>query len=362
MPSLSLTTFGGLRLFRGDDREVRLSTRKTAALVAYLGMHAGRRFSRESLCGLFWTDKSDSQARHSLSQALSDIRKAFGDGLVHTDGQSMWIDASQVWIDACELPRLVSEHTLSSLERAQALYQGEFLELGELGQERFDDWLAGERERLRQLVQRGLATALTLRTDDADAEQRLETARAILALDPYDESAHRALMQAYAAQGCAPLAVEHYHRLVRLLRHELGVAPDRETVAVFHAIADHDKAQPLQPRTLTQYAFVLEQLPHPVVVTDLQNRIVGWNRLAEDTFGFTKGEICGRSPTLVYAPDRDPSLADSILKTVLRSGRWSKRVSMVGKDGRQCHQRRIVAPLYDSAGALIGAFGHGIEL
>jgi PAS domain S-box-containing protein len=56
-----------------------------------------------------------------------------------------------------------------------------------------------------------------------------------------------------------------------------------------------------------QYAFVLEQLPHPVVVTDIQNRIVGWNQLAEDAFGFTKGEICGRSPTLVYAPDRDPT-------------------------------------------------------
>jgi len=362
MSRLSLTTFGGLRFFLGDNREVRLPTRKTAALVAYLGMHAGRRFSREALSGLFWTDKTDSQARHSLSQALSDIRKTFGEGLVHTDGQAAWMDPKRINIDACELPRLVSERTLSSLERAAALYQGEFLEFAELGQEGFDDWLMSERERLRQVAQRGLATALTLRTSDVDAERRLGIARAILALDPFDESAHRVLMQAYAAQGCAPLALEHYHRLVRLLRQELGVVPDQETVAVFRAIAAQDGAQPLQPRTLTQYVFVLEQLPHPVVVTDTQNRIVGWNHLAEADFGFTKAEICGRSPTLVYAPDRNPSLADSILQKVLRSGRWSKRVSMVGKDGRQCHQHRIVAPLYSPAGELIGAFGHGIVL
>src|SRR5882757_8898972 len=312
MSRLSLTTFGGLRFFLGDNREVRLPTRKTAALVAYLGMHAGRRFSREALSGLFWTDKTDSQARHSLSQALSDIRKTFGEGLVHTDGQAAWMDPKRINIDACELPRLVSERTLSSLERAAALYQGEFLEFAELGQEGFDD------------------------------------------------SAHRVLMQAYAAQGCAPLALEHYHRLVRLLRQELGVVPDQETVAVFRAIAAQDGAQPLQPRTLTQYVFVLEQLPHPVVVTDTQNRIVGWNHLAEADFGFTKAEICGRSPTLVYAPDRNPSLADSILKQALQSGRWSKRVDMVSKDGQLSHQQRIVAPLYSPEGELIGAFGHGI--
>jgi PAS domain S-box-containing protein len=146
------------------------------------------------------------------------------------------------------------------------------------------------------------------------------------------------------------------------LRQELGIAPDPQTMATFQAIEKRSKPQPSQPRTLGQYAFVLEQLPHPVVVTDVQNHIVGWNRLAEDAFGFTKSEIFGRSPTLVYAPDRNPSLADSILKRALRSGRWSKRVNMVSKDGQHRHQQRIVAPLYNPAGELIGAFGHGLIL
>ncbi len=361
MRQLRLTTFGGLRFQFGDD-EVRLSTRKTAALMAYLCMHAGRRLAREALCGLFWSEKSETQARHSLSQALSEARKAFGDDFIQTDGRVIWINANQVWVDAFELLRLISEKTLSSLDRAEALYHGDFLAFGELDQERFDEWLLGERERFRQVAQSGLAAALALRACDEDTEGRLRTARAILALDPFDETAHCILMQAYAAQGCAPLAVEHYHQFVRTLRQELGVAPDPQTVATFRTIAEQSKPQPLQTRTLGQYAFILEQLPHPVVVTDIQNRIVGWNRLAEEVFGFTKGEICGRSPTLVYAPDRDPSLADSILKRALQSGRWSKRVDMVSKDGQRCHQKRIVAPLYNPAGELIGAFGHGLIL
>jgi len=361
MRQLRLTTFGGLRFQFGDD-EIRLSTRKTAALMAYLCMHAGRRLAREALCGLLWGEKSEPQARHSLSQALSEARKAFGDDLIQSDGRVIWIHASHVWVDALELIRLVGEKTMTSLDRAETLYQGDFLAFGELDQEPFDDWLLHERERFRQVAQSGLATALALRACDEDIGGQLRTARAILALDPFDEPAHRILMQAYAAQGCAPLALEHYHQFTRALRQELGVVPEPKTVATFRTIAEQSKPQRLQTHTLEQYAFILEQLPHPVVVTDIQNRIVGWNRLAEETFGFTKGEICGRSPTLVYAPDRDPSLADSILKRALQSGRWSQRVNMVSKDGQRCHQKRIVAPLYNPAGELVGAFGHGLVL
>jgi len=360
MRQLRLTTFGGLRFHFDGDCEIRLSTRKTAALMVYLCMHAGRRLAREALCGLLWGDKSEIQARHSLSQALSEARKAFGDDFIQTDGCVVWINASRVWVDAFELTRLAIEKTLSSLDRAEALYRGDFLAFGELDQQGFVEWLLRERERFRQVAQRGLATALALRVGDVDTERRLSTARAILALDPFDEPAHCVLMRAYAAQGCAPLAVDHYHHLTRTLRRELGVAPDQETVATFRAIVEQSKPQPLHPPTLAQCAFVLEQLSHPVVVTDIQNRIVGWNQLAEETFGFTKNEICGRSPTLVYAPDRDPSLADSILKQALQSGRWSKRVDMVSKDGQLSHQQRIVAPLYSPEGELIGAFGHGI--
>jgi len=362
MRQLRLSTFGGLRFQFGDDCEIRLSTRKTAALIAYLGMHAGRRIAREALCGLLWGDRTEIQARHSLSQALSEARKSFGDDLIRADGRVVWIDASQVWVDAFELTRLTIEKTMSSLDRAEALYQGDFLAFGELDQEQFDEWILGERERFRQTAQRGLAAALALRAGSEDSERRLRTARAILALDPFDESAHCAVMQAYATQGYASLAIDHYQRLTRNLRRELGIAPEPETVATFQAIVERSQPQSLQPRTLAQYAFVLEQLPHPVVVTDLQSRIIGWNSLAEQTSGFTKAEICGRTPATVLAPNGDPSQADSILKHALQWGRWSKRVDLVSRNGQRSRQQRIVAPLFTREGELIGAFGHGIIL
>ncbi len=51
MRQLRLTTFGGLH-FHIDDREIGFSTRKTAALIVYLAMHAGRRL-RAKHCVVF---------------------------------------------------------------------------------------------------------------------------------------------------------------------------------------------------------------------------------------------------------------------------------------------------------------------
>jgi PAS domain S-box-containing protein len=362
MRQLRVTTFGGLRLHIAANREVRLATRKTAALVAFVAMHAERSFAREQLCGMFWADKTEVQARHSLSQALSEVRRALGDDLILSDSRSVWANSKQVWVDAIELPSLAKTNTLVSLDRINALYQGDFLACDELGQEGFDSWLLSERERLRQIAYRGLAAALALQSHDADVERKLHIARAILALDPFDEPTHCILMNTLAAQGRIALAISHYHRLAADLRRELGISPGYETVATFNTIQARRTPLFNQPKTLSQFAFVLEQLPHPVVVTDVKNCIVGWNRLAEETFGFTKSEICGRSPTIVYAPDRDQSLADSILQRAVLAGRWSGSVKMVKKDGQRCRQQRIVAPLYNPDGELIGAFGHGLVL
>ncbi len=118
-------------------------------------MNAGAASCARDLRGLLWATTSESLARRSLSRALSEARKAFGDGFIQTDGQAIWVDAAQVWVDAIELPRLPTERHLSSLDRAEVLYQGDFLAFGELNQEKFDDWLLGERERQRQIAQRG---------------------------------------------------------------------------------------------------------------------------------------------------------------------------------------------------------------
>jgi PAS domain S-box-containing protein len=329
-------------------------------LAAYLAMHPGRRFTRQAITGLLWGDKDEAHARHSLSQAVSDVRRTLGNGFLQADPQFLWQDGHDVTVDALQLSGFNPECAgTDELEVIEKLYTGDFLEGLELGQESFDCWVMAERERLRQLAHDAMTELLEVRINGNLVNPALVTARKLLALDPFDECAHRAVLSCYGRKGLTRRAIEHFDALRIQLERELGVDPDDATVEIYKQLL-RGTFIPTPARALSDYVTVLEQLPYAVTVTDLSNRIIGWNNIAEDTLGFSKTEMFGRSPTLVYAPNHDSTLADKILKTALKRGRWDGDVLLTRKDGRMCRQRRVVTPLRGPGGAIIGAFGHGM--
>ena len=76
-------------------------------------------------------------------------------------------------------------------------------------------------------------------------------ARRNLVLEPWDEEAHRQLIQALAFSGQRSLALAQYEGCARILRQDLGTGPSPETVALGESIregtlqpvAGPDKAQ-----------------------------------------------------------------------------------------------------------------------
>jgi PAS domain S-box-containing protein len=360
MRKLRLTTFGGLAFQDNRRRAVGFPTRKAAAMAVYLAMHPGKKIRREHLATMFWGDKTDRQARHSLSQALSDLRRILGDDAVLADGQFIHVNIEAIESDAVEMARLVDERKLESLTLAEQLYQGDFLAGMELEQEEFDAWLLSERERLRQLAHRALGTLMVLHGDCADEDATLRVGRSLLTIDPFDDAAHCGIMRSYAKLGRERLALAHFRKYCADMRRELGEGPSEPVLATYHAIFPRKSGVGLSLLKIEDYAFVIEQLPQPALVTDLQNRVVGWNRLAETLLGFTKTEMQGRSPGVVFAPGGNPSLSDGILRKAVSSGRWTGTAIVRAKDGRCLQQKRVVAPLYGASGELIGAFGYGI--
>ena len=357
-----LKTFGNLRFEDHRGRELRAPTRKTAALAAYLAMRPDKRVAREAIACLLWGDKKETHARHSLSQAISDVRHAFGEQLICVDSQFLWSPGEAADVDALRLAELARGRSAAKgFEAIESLYDGEFLLGFDLGQEDFDCWVLVERERLRHLAHSAMTELLAIRVRASQLNAALGTAQKILSIEPFDETAHRAIMRCYAQQGFPRRAIDHFKALEVDIYRELGVEPGLSTVEVYRGIVQ-GSTPPNQGRTLSEYAFVLEQLPYAVAVTDTVNRIVGWNRIAEETFGFSKAEMVGRSPTLVYAPDHDSTLADQILRKAIAGGRWSGDVTLIAKDGSTRRQRRVVAPLFGPEGEIVGAFGHGLPV
>ena len=359
MARFEMRALGHLRFVGPDGSERRTTTRKTAMLAAYLAIHPGKRFSREAIAGLLWGDKDEARARHSLSQALCDLKNVFGKQMVGGDFQFIWSSADVIDVDVARLAAIEPAYaSREELELFETLYQGEFLQGFDFDQQGLSTWLMAERERLRQRLHDALSRLVESRLHTGEHDAALMAAQRILAIDPFDETAHRAIMRCHAAKGFRRRAADHFRALEQELTRELGVAPESETRSLHRQIQDQGPL-PGVGRTLADFAFVLEQLPYAVAVTDPQNRIVGWNHVAEDSLGYAKAEMCGRLPTAVYATGGDLPLAEQILRKAISGGRWVGDVMLTAKDGTTFPQRRIVSPLFDAGGAIIGAFGHG---
>lgn len=178
---IQLKIVGPAEVTRGDDDEpVRLAGR-ALALLAYLAVEGEG--SRQELCRLFWEERDDPSARHSLRQLLSMVRKELGvDPFLGSD--PLRLNAETVSSDVADFRRAVEasdDAGLDTLVRGQILQGLDFSHSDRLG-----DWhhrtLDGWRQEFGTYLVRRYGTALMDgRRRDMDAA--LDQARRI-GLDP----------------------------------------------------------------------------------------------------------------------------------------------------------------------------------
>lgn len=236
MPELHLRLFGGFVLTRDGDR-LTLPARKCEALLAVLACRPGEAQSRDRLTGLLWSDRADPQARHSLSQALSSIRRATGGVPVFTlDREDVTLAQGALTPDVAEFLHLSESEDLEDLRAAAALYRGPLLDGFRLSECAFEEWLTRERARLQRI-----AIALQLRLAEREAQAgdpaaALATLGRALSLDPLSEEAHRRMMRLHLDQGNFNAVARQYRECCALLKAELASLPEPATTAL-HAEA-----------------------------------------------------------------------------------------------------------------------------
>ncbi|HEY0421648.1 MAG TPA: BTAD domain-containing putative transcriptional regulator, partial [Acetobacteraceae bacterium] len=109
-----------------------------------------------------------------------------------------------------------------------ALYRADLLDGLSIRCREFEEWLLGERERLREQALQ-LFLRLMERSASSGVEPAIRWALRVLALDPVHEPANRALMQFYAMQGRHAAALRQYEQLRETLARELNTRPEPET-------------------------------------------------------------------------------------------------------------------------------------
>src|SRR5579871_908215 len=174
---------GGLKAHRDGEGPLRFQKRKTASVLAYLAYHIKQEHSRESLIETFWQEGDPASKSHSLSQALTTLRRLLESGLPAGSVLQSFngnVRLSPVTVET-DVPGFTialqaARQSQNPKERLQRMQQALARYPGALLPGFFDDWVEVERDRLTRLHVYALRQCALDYQHLGDMEQALEYA------------------------------------------------------------------------------------------------------------------------------------------------------------------------------------------
>ncbi len=196
---------------------------RAAALVKLLALAPRHRLSRERVIEALWPGVSPDAGGTNVRKAVHFARRALGGEqaiAVRAGSVELW-PTGQVTTDVERFEaagaRAFSSGDGEDFRQAAALYQDDLLP-----DDAAEVWSEDRRRVLRETylsVLRGAGTWNRL-----------------LEVEPTDEEAHRELIRAHLEAGNRQAAIRQFERLRDVLREELGVGPDSQTVELYERV------------------------------------------------------------------------------------------------------------------------------
>jgi DNA-binding SARP family transcriptional activator len=232
-PVRALTLLGAFAFTQDDEPVILPGT--TQRLLAFLALNRTA-VHRLFVAGCLWPETSERRASGNLRTTLWRLNAVSADVVVSRG-------------DCLALNPVVEVDLYRVIALAQVLMRGEpcrddagtrgLMLLTDILPGWYEDWVAPERESLRELR----LHALEQRCRDLAAGDRfgdaIEAGLAAVAGDPLRESSHRALIGAYLREGNHVQALRQYRQYRDELAVELGVQPTGQMASLFdeHGLA-----------------------------------------------------------------------------------------------------------------------------
>jgi DNA-binding SARP family transcriptional activator len=272
-------------------------SRRAADLLKLLALAPEHRLHRGQGMEALWPESDPQASGANLRKALHFARLALGDDRAIVTEREVLVLGPAAIVDTdveqfeVAARRALADHDVSACRAAADLYRGELLP-----DDRYESWLVEPRGRLRRryldLLRKG---ALWGRL----AEE-----------DPTDEQAARALMRADLDAGERREAIRRFERLREALHDQLGVGPDRATIALYEEVLAVEGA-PKPSEAERAHALLAWALVHMN-----RNEIAEAERAAEEA----------RTIALDVGLGRELGEAAVILaKVAMAQGRWRER-------------------------------------
>lgn len=248
MARLEIHLLGGFEVVLEGRPLTDFETASTRALLARLASEPGQPLPRAGLAELLWPDRPAGQALSNLRHSLAVLRRVLGDRdtdrivLRSTRDWVMLDPTADVRVDLTEFQRgagtpATSPGAVGSWEAAMRIRRGPFLESGvPIPSEEWETWLLTVRTSV-DLAAGDLYRRLSdLRERTGERDRAEQLVREWLAVDPWDEEAHRRLIRLLALDGRRAAALEHADALCAALERDLAAEPSEQTLAVVEEV------------------------------------------------------------------------------------------------------------------------------
>lgn len=247
-PSLGVHCLGTFRVHQDDELIADWPSGRGKAILKYMIAYRSRPISKDILMDIFWRDSSPESARNNLNVAICGLRKALKsqrtdfNHILCENGYYFLNPVMTVWVDFEEfMQRHETAYVLerqeklaeamSNYEVAASLYQGDFME-----DDLYEDWPVLQRESLKDTYVTVLDRLSRYYMDEKRYMECIQYCEKVLAKDDWREDAHRRLMRCYSRLGQRNMALRQYEICMQVLRRELDVSPEKETVALYERI------------------------------------------------------------------------------------------------------------------------------
>jgi DNA-binding SARP family transcriptional activator len=248
MPNLAVHCLGPFQAYFNDRQVENWPNGKGKSIFKFLVTQRERPVGKEVLMELFWPNADPYAARNNLNVAIYGLRQGFAkisrscSVVLFRDDCYLLSPALEIWVDfeaftehvvAGRCLERAGELALAMYEyrRAEALYQGEFLE-----EDRYEDWPDALRRSLKDEYLALLDRLSNHYFEVEDYTACVTLCSKMLAEDACHEGPHRRLMRCWSRQGLPHLALRQYRGCRAVLAKELDVEPSEETTELFERI------------------------------------------------------------------------------------------------------------------------------
>lgn len=239
-PLLQVRDLGPLQIALGGKPlvgEGRASARARELLVFLLAHPHGA--TKEEVGVAFWPDATTEQVKNSFHVTLHRLRKLLGgpetvvaDGARYSIAVPHTVDSLRF---ESELTAAMRQSDAARIEKALALYTGDFLQGEDAG-----EWCLPIRAQLRQLHLRGLFALAQIHESRGRYTDAAETYGRVLSRDPFHEPAARQLMICRSRLGARSESLHVYRQLEQRLREDLQATPEPETATLYRRLRQNE--------------------------------------------------------------------------------------------------------------------------